>query len=578
VSEQPHENPYPGPRPYERDEKALFFGREREKRELVSLIRAHRIVLLYAASGAGKTSLLNAGVIPALEDDEGFEVLPSLRIRAAADEPLPKDVGNVYAYSVLANLNRELDLGLSRDRNRLAGMSIKDCLKHIGDTRTRRVPRLLVIDQFEELFTVYPQFWSQREAFVLQIVEAVEDDERYGPLRILLALREDHLAELAPYARLMPDGFRIRRRLELLDWASALEAVTKPMDRTGRTFAPKVAEQLVNDLRKQRIESRRAPEAGLRRRSAWPRRWRRPATSQSELIDGEFVEPVLLQVACRSLWERLPPGITVITHEHLREAGNVDQALQELYDDAVRSALKAMRTRVVSPGAASGGRSIAATLGVLRLREGQLRARIEEEFITSLGTRDSKYKGESSTAGIPNTAVEALERERLLRGETARGARYFELTHDSLIEPIRAANRRQRERWRRRALTAAVAAAATSAVLAAAVTLVGNDGQGGEASAQPTVEPNRLEVSSTRQRSVILRSGANPLRVRAIETAPRAFSAFPQCDIEDLLPPDSTCRIIVVFAPLTRMTRTGVLRITRLGGPPLSVKLSGTAA
>jgi len=71
--------PYVGPRPFGRDEKDLFFGRDRETRDLCSLVVAHPIVLLYAASGAGKSSLLNAGLIPLLEA-RGYEVLPSARV------------------------------------------------------------------------------------------------------------------------------------------------------------------------------------------------------------------------------------------------------------------------------------------------------------------------------------------------------------------------------------------------------------------------------------------------------------------------------------------------------------------
>ena len=60
-------NPYIGPRPFEREEQKLFFGREREISELQSLLTAHRTFLLYAASGAGKTSMLNAGLVPLME-------------------------------------------------------------------------------------------------------------------------------------------------------------------------------------------------------------------------------------------------------------------------------------------------------------------------------------------------------------------------------------------------------------------------------------------------------------------------------------------------------------------------------
>jgi len=49
-------NPYIGPRPFERADGINFFGRTRETRDLLSLIMAERVVLFYAQSGAGKTS------------------------------------------------------------------------------------------------------------------------------------------------------------------------------------------------------------------------------------------------------------------------------------------------------------------------------------------------------------------------------------------------------------------------------------------------------------------------------------------------------------------------------------------
>jgi hypothetical protein len=68
-------SPYVGPRPFEREHAPLFFGRDREANELVSLIISHTEVLLYAQSGAGKSSLVNARLIPLLEAED-FDVLP----------------------------------------------------------------------------------------------------------------------------------------------------------------------------------------------------------------------------------------------------------------------------------------------------------------------------------------------------------------------------------------------------------------------------------------------------------------------------------------------------------------------
>ena len=72
-------NPYIGPRSFQRGEQ--FYGRTKETLDLLDLLIAERIVLLYSPSGAGKTSLIQAALVPALEA-EGFFVHPPLRVSA----------------------------------------------------------------------------------------------------------------------------------------------------------------------------------------------------------------------------------------------------------------------------------------------------------------------------------------------------------------------------------------------------------------------------------------------------------------------------------------------------------------
>src|SRR5690349_12629749 len=72
-------NPYPGPQPFTRDQRDYFFGRDAEARELATLLVAERVVLLYSPSGAGKTSLIQARLLDALEQKR-FEVLPVVRV------------------------------------------------------------------------------------------------------------------------------------------------------------------------------------------------------------------------------------------------------------------------------------------------------------------------------------------------------------------------------------------------------------------------------------------------------------------------------------------------------------------
>ena len=264
------DGPYVGPRPFDREERARFFGRGHEARALASLIVAHRVVLLYAASGAGKTSLLNAGVIPSLEDDD-FEVFPPVRLRGLAD---PRESGNPYVENLLANLAR----GAGDDR------PDEPSLAAFLAGRPRRsghdalpAPRALVIDQFEELFTLYPERWPQRSEVFDQLREALEQDPL---LRVVLAIREDFIAQLDPYAALVPTRLRARMRLEPLRRPAALEAIAGPLAGEARSFRPGVAEQLVDDLLKVRIHTIR---------------------DESIEAPGELVEPVQLQVVCRTL-------------------------------------------------------------------------------------------------------------------------------------------------------------------------------------------------------------------------------------------------------------------------------------
>src|SRR5262245_20545262 len=70
-------NPFVGPRSFQAGE--ALYGRDREIRDLRGLLIAERIVLLHSPSGAGKTSLVQAALIPELEAQE-FRVLPVMRV------------------------------------------------------------------------------------------------------------------------------------------------------------------------------------------------------------------------------------------------------------------------------------------------------------------------------------------------------------------------------------------------------------------------------------------------------------------------------------------------------------------
>lgn len=407
--------PFVGPRPFEKADKEVFFGRDHETTELLSLIVAHPVVLLYAQSGAGKTSMLNAGLIPALEK-EGLEVFPPARVSGAdIYETGPDSIPNVFIFNALT---RWIDD--SQEPEELHRLSLAEFLAsrdHIKDEDGLPALRVIIFDQFEEIFTYHQEFREHRKAFFDQIRIAIEGERGKRPksgqlkveqarskgdslLRVLLVIREDYLAQMDAYAPQLPEKLRTRFRIERLREEAALAAVTGPLRMTNsrRVFAPGVAERLVKDLTKINIET---------------------FAGYTEVVMGEFVEPVQLQVVCRRLLEAIPEDVTEITEENLQDFGDVGHALLVFYEECLEKAVS--KTGV---------------------KEASLRIWFERTLITPAGTRGTVFIGQSDSGTTPLSAVKVLEDLHLIRGEWRAGAKWYELTHDRLIEPIQESNRK----------------------------------------------------------------------------------------------------------------------------------------
>ena len=117
----PVDNPYVGPRTFSHAQYRLFFGRDREARDLLARVVSERLLLFYAQSGAGKSSLINARLIPGLQG-EGFAVLPIARVGGELPAGLDR-VENVFLFNLMHSLDHR-----QGDPKRLAGLSLTDFL------------------------------------------------------------------------------------------------------------------------------------------------------------------------------------------------------------------------------------------------------------------------------------------------------------------------------------------------------------------------------------------------------------------------------------------------------------------
>ena len=75
IDNNPSQNPYVGPRTFTYEDRERFFGRESEAAALLARVISQRLLLFYAQSGAGKSSLINTRLVPKLRE-AGFAVLP----------------------------------------------------------------------------------------------------------------------------------------------------------------------------------------------------------------------------------------------------------------------------------------------------------------------------------------------------------------------------------------------------------------------------------------------------------------------------------------------------------------------
>jgi hypothetical protein len=400
------DSPFVGPRPFETEDRDRFFGRTRELEELLSLIIAHRAVLVYAQSGAGKTSLLKAGVIPRLEE-QGYAIPPPARVQCLLPTDLsPEKVTNIFVFHALQYWSGDLCHGPSAEK--CAQMTLAEFLKTLVPSRSDEegaAPLVIVFDQFEEFFTANADRWQERAPFFKQLSQALEE---IRTLKVVFVMREEYIAQLDPLVELLPEKLRTRMHLERLRGNSARSAVVKPFQSRGLSFDAGAAEKLLAELSEIRVAE------GDRFREA----------------QGEFVEPVQLQVVCQSLWENLEedwkngsPASSqaprLITPDFVGRYGDVNHALAHYYDRSVEKA------------AAEGN-----------IGEGELRRWIDTALITPTGTRGLAFRGASGAPGtIPGLALKCLEEAHVIRREERGGTITHELTHDRFIEPVQKSNK-----------------------------------------------------------------------------------------------------------------------------------------
>jgi WD40 repeat protein len=227
LQETGERDPYPGLMSFTEEDAGLFFGREAEVGALWGRLRNRRLLAVIAPSGAGKTSLVRAGVVASRP--EGWAALVC-----------------TPGSSPLRGLGQALAPELSGDHDALRKLVAFDdpetAFELVVRWRKAHAEALVVVDQFEELFTLNPAETQERFATLLGRLS------RDGDVHVLLSMRDDFLIRCSEQGALAP-VFESLTPLPALSREGLLRALVEPAKRRGFRFEDEaLVEEMVGSV------------------------------------------------------------------------------------------------------------------------------------------------------------------------------------------------------------------------------------------------------------------------------------------------------------------------------------------
>jgi WD40 repeat protein/Flp pilus assembly protein TadD len=220
-------SPYKGLLAYRLGDAELFYGRDRAISELLTHLQRNRLTILHAESGAGKSSLLQAGIANRLLGQGHLPVY--LR-------PYNQSPSLVVKRAFLPNLSGTPDL---------ADAPLRDFLRRVTRVLGPEATLYLILDQFEEVFTLLHD--AARRSFVEELAECLEDEGLNA--RWVLALRTEYFGYLASFRPRIRNPFENDYRLNRLTPIEAKTVIIEPAARQEVGFEPELVETLLSDLR-----------------------------------------------------------------------------------------------------------------------------------------------------------------------------------------------------------------------------------------------------------------------------------------------------------------------------------------
>jgi hypothetical protein len=405
LSQQPLRR-YPGVKPFETSERALFFGRDKDIEDLLDLVWLEKLVVLFGKSGYGKSSLINAGILPEIEQ-EAVPIVVRLGSYVAWQMPTPLD-----------NLQRKIDDALSNnpEADFIDAMNVPKTLWHQMKRKQSGKQRrfVLVFDQFEEFFT-YPI--AEQNAFKEQLADLLytevpqairnlndtftESQQTFiatpFDAKVLFAIRADRMSLLDSMKDKLPAILQKRYELKGLSEEQAKKAIDEPAKHEGNYESPNFSYSTkALDIMTDRL-----------------------AETKGVLSSG--IEAFQLQILCGYLEDKIIKG--EIVNNHI-EPQYFENKISEIYEGYYQRLLDKLEPIVKH----SAEILIEEALIFEDERTGEIRRlSVDSDVLIK------RFENE----GLTYQVLQILEDNFLIRREsTSMGGFNYEICHDSLLAPI----------------------------------------------------------------------------------------------------------------------------------------------
>ncbi len=208
---------------YSKEDRNIFFGRDKEIEELYSRVFQSRILVVYGISGTGKSSLINCGLANKFNDSDWLPV------------------------SVRRGININQSLKDNLLKNSIEGTSSRK------NTETVRLIKSLYLDHFKPIFLIFDQFEEvfifgskpERDEFVATIKRITESDLQ---CRLIFSIREEYLAGLTEFEKIITSFLDNRIRIEKMTRQNATRAIEGPCEVNAITVEPGLSDSILEKL------------------------------------------------------------------------------------------------------------------------------------------------------------------------------------------------------------------------------------------------------------------------------------------------------------------------------------------